>query len=197
MRRTLTALGGAVALGAALALPGCAPDAAPPPALSTQVSASTTPAPPPVDAGLPEPGALTDVLYRLADPEVPGGEKLTLVQGSSGEDAETLDRFAAAMRDNGYRPATFTAADLGWADGGPPDDVLATITVTKDGDDPGFSLPMEFVRTNDQWQLSKDTFTMLMDVQAPAPEGPASDAPAPEEPGQAPPPEPEAPEPPG
>ncbi len=193
MRRTLTALGGAVALGAALVLPGCSPEAAQPPPLSPSVSTTTTPPAPPVDPGLPEPGALTDVLYRLADPEVPGGEKLALVQGASDTDAETLDRFAAAMRDNGYRPPTFTAADLAWADGGPPNDVLATITVSKDGEEGGFSLPMEFVRTDDQWQLSTDTFTMLMDVPAPASEKPAEEPPA-ETP---PPPEPEAPEPPG
>ena len=70
--------------------------------------------------------------------------------------------------------------------------MLATITVSKDGDEGGFSLPMEFVRDHDQWQLSQDTFTMLMDVQAPAPESPT------EAPAEAPPPaEPEAPEPPG
>ncbi|MCV7314028.1 hypothetical protein H7J77_00480 [Mycolicibacillus parakoreensis] len=192
MRRTLTAVGGSAVLAAALILPGCAPEATAPPTSSPSVPVSSTAPAPPVDPGLPDPGALTDVLYRLADPGLPGAEKLPLVQGASDGDAETLDRFAAAMHDNGYRPATFTAADLGWADGGPPDDVLATITVSKDGDEGGFSLPMEFVRDHDQWQLSQDTFTMLMDVQAPAPESPT------EAPAEAPPPaEPEAPEPPG
>lgn len=188
MRRTLSVALAAPAVAAALCLPGCAPQASTPVDTTLPAPPSTTTTPP-HDPGLPDPGALTDVLYRLADPAVPGAEKVVLVQGAAEADAETLDRFAAALRDNGYRPATFTADDLVWSAAGPPDGVVADVTIAKNGEEHGFSLPMEFDRTDGQWQLSHDTFDMLLGS------GPgASDSPGPPEPES---PEPEAPEPPG
>lgn len=168
MYRPLTTVASAVAAAAVvLALSGCAPQAAAPistaPSVPLVPPASATPTP--QDAALPDPGALTDVLYRLADPGVPGTDKLNLVQGAADSDATALDRFATAMYDNGFRPPTFEAGDVGWTAAGAPDDVVATVTVTKSRSDDGFSLPMAFRRTDQQWQLSKDTFGMLMDTQ--------------------------------
>lgn len=167
MRPTLLVVASTAAMAAALTLSGCAPQAAAP--VSTAPPAPSVPAsavaPGPHDPALPDPGALTDVLYRLADPVVPGTDKLNLVHGATDSDAATLDRFATALQDNGYRPATFEAGDVGWSAAGAPDDVLATVTVSKDRSDDGFSLPMEFRRTDQQWQLSKSTFELLMDTQ--------------------------------
>lgn len=188
MRRTLTAALAAPAAAAVLWVPGCAPQASTPVDTTLPAPPSTTTTPP-RDPGLPDPGALTDVLYRLADPAVPGIEKVPLVQGATDADAETLDRFATALRDNGYRPATFTADNLVWSAAGPPDGVVADVTIAKNGEEHGFSLPMEFDRTDQQWQLSKDTFDMLLGSEPAGPDSPES--PEPENP------EPEAPEPPG
>lgn len=170
MRRTLTA---AIAAAVVAAAPGCAPRATTP-----AESTAAVPAPQPTttvarDPGLPDPGALTDVLYRLSDPAVPGAEKLNLVQDATDADAAALDRFAAAMRDNGYRPATFTAEDLTWA--ATSDTVLANVRVDKTDaktDGAPFAVPMQFTRAGEQWQLTRDTFDMLMDTQPGAPEPP-------------------------
>ena len=127
------------------------------------------------DAPLPPPEALSDVMYRLADPAVPGSDKLALVHDSEQADAGVFDRFAAALRDTGSLPVTFTAADLRWADpaaGGPtpPEPrVLATITVgtaSPDSRGPGasstedtgdFSFPMAFQLGPAGWQLTRDS----------------------------------------
>lgn len=136
---------------------------------------------PPVDPGpLPPPEALTAVMYRLADPAVPGADKLLLVQDTAPVDAATFETFAAALRDGGFTPITFTATDIRPADTR-PDDVLATIGVTTSNpDDPGeFSFPMEFRTGGDGWQLTRETADMLLafgstrgGADLPAPPGP-------------------------
>lgn len=148
---------------AALGLSACSsgePASEPAPAPATPVTTSQSAAVP-QPAGLPAPEALTDVLYRLADPAIPGAQKLNLVQGATAGDAETLDKFAKALVDNGYTPPAFEATDIAWADSDPVD-VVATITADKPDPGAGFSIPMEFTPYQGGWQLSKGTFDMLL-----------------------------------
>lgn len=119
--------------------------------------------PTPSDPGpLPPPEALSDVIARLADPAVPGADKLGLVEGSTGADAAALDNFAAALRDNRFTPITVQASDIV---SNRPGDVLATIKMTGPdaGSDGGeFSFPMEFRRAGASWQLTRQTADMLL-----------------------------------
>lgn len=140
------------------------------------------------------PEALTDVLGRLADPNVPGANKVSLVEGATPESAATLDKFTNALRDNGYLPMTFAANDIAWSDQN-PSNVKASIAVhTNQPNNANFTFPMEFTPFQGGWQLSRHTAETLLALgkspQAPtsaAPEGPGAPAP-PAEP--APPPEP-------
>ncbi|WP_232321129.1 hypothetical protein [Mycobacterium shimoidei] len=120
-----------------------------------------TPTPAPA-APMPAPDALTEVLYRLADPSVPGTEKLNLVEGATPDNAATLDKFATALLDGGYAPMTFVARDIVRSDRNPAD-VVATVDVTTpSGDASGFSFPMEFKPYQGGWQLSQRTAQMLL-----------------------------------
>lgn len=189
----------------ALALTGCSPD-------ETKNSSSTTPsnapaptslssAPPP--AALPTPEALTDVLARLADPAVPGADKLNLVEGANQETAAALDRFTTASRDGGYLPMTFAANDIAWSDKNPSDVVAMVVVTTANPERPVFTFPMEFTRFQGGWQLSKRTAETLLALQksggsttapqpssAPPPAPTGSPAPAPTGPGPSPEPSP-------
>ncbi|GAT17355.1 hypothetical protein [Mycolicibacterium thermoresistibile] len=156
------------ALVAALGLAGCGPQ----PESRTgdhtgaqQVRPSMAAPPPPAAAPLPAPEALTDVLYRLADAAVPGAEKTAAVQKATPADAEGLDRFARALRDGGYQPVTFAAADLMWSDT-EADRVVATITATgPDPDTNTFSFPMEFTTdAHGNWQLTRETADTLLEM---------------------------------
>lgn len=149
---------------AALGLPGCssagsgspAPSASPPPEAAPVTSA----APPSVP--VPAPEALTDVLYRLADPAVPGVEKLNLVEGATPDNAAVLDKFANALLGGGYAPMTFEARDITWSDRNPAD-VVATVNVsTPNPGAPGFTFPMEFKPYQGGWQLSQRTAETLL-----------------------------------
>ena len=110
-------------------------------------------------------------MYRLADPAVPGADKIALVQDGTTTDAAALDAFAAALRDGGFAPVSFRAQDLRWSDAA-PGAVLATITVTgrdaasPDGAEPArtgaFTFPMEFRTGPGGWQLTRDTAEMLL-----------------------------------
>lgn len=181
MRHTLAALL-VPAIGLAGCLSGCAAAGQPRPvAEPATVTAATTAAAPaaqptaqPAPGALPPPEALTAVLDRLADPALPGADKLALVAGSSAPDAAALDRFATALRDGGYSPATFTAGDIRWSPddlAAPPPRVLATITVTpanpaaNPASNPAsagpFAFPMEFEAADGVWQLTRDTAEML------------------------------------
>jgi len=160
MRSTVT---GALVV-AGLGLCGCSP-AAPsgPAAAPVTVRPSPAAAPQPAPGPLPPAEALTDVMYRLADPAVPGPGKLVLVADSSAPDAAALDRFAAALRDGGFSPVTFTATDIRWSQTR-PGDAVATIAVTtvNPADPGGFTFPMEFAPApGGGWQLSRDTAEML------------------------------------
>lgn len=166
VRNAVTVL--VAAFGLSVALNGCGSDRPPAPAPTTSSSpAIAAPAPAPPPAPLPPPSALTDVLYRLADPNVPGAEKLILIEDSGPGDVVALDRFAKALADNGYHPMTFDAADLAWA--ADTDDVVATVIArTPPGHTGGdFTFPMEFARTPDgAWHLTRDSADMLFAVDA-------------------------------
>ncbi|OHV04148.1 hypothetical protein [Mycobacterium talmoniae] len=163
MRRR-TALLSAATVVAALGLSGCsshrpaAESSAPESSTTTVQQPAATPA-----ADLPAPEALTEVLYRLADPGIPGTDKLNLVAGATAADAATLDKFAKALLDNGYTPPSFDATDLAWSDANPAD-VVATVTVNKPEPDGGFSIPMEFKPHQGGWQLSRETYDMLLNL---------------------------------
>jgi len=116
---------------------------------------------------VPAPEALTDVLYRLADPAVPGVEKLNLVEGATPDNAAALDKFANALLSGGYAPMTFEARDIAWSDRDPAD-VVATVNVsTPRRGTPGFSFPMEFKPYQNGWQLSHQTADMLLGFGSP------------------------------
>jgi hypothetical protein len=111
---------------------------------------------------LPAPEALTDVLYRLSDPEVAGADKLALVEGAKPADAATIDKFATALRDGGYLPLNLDAADLSWSDRY-PGNVTADVTVNTANPETGaFSFPMEFKPHDGGWQLSQETAKTLL-----------------------------------
>lgn len=150
----------------------------------------------PPTAPLPAADALIDVLNRLADPTVPGGNKVGLIEGATAESAATLDNFTNALRDNGYLPMTFAATDLAWSDKN-PSHVRATVTVnTAQANNGKFTFPMEFTPLQGGWQLSRRTAEMLLALgnSAGGPTPPANPAPGPA-PAPAPPP-PAAPPPP-
>ncbi len=161
MYRQRTVIAGAIAVSVAVGLSACShrESAAPPAPLSTTAPPS---APSTQPAALPTAEALTGVLDRLADPAVPGAEKLTLIEGAQPADAETLDRFATALKDNGYLPLTFNAADIAWSDREPGDAVANVDVGTANPDRPGFFFPMEFHPHADGWQLSRKTAQMLL-----------------------------------
>ncbi|MDT5350247.1 MAG: hypothetical protein QOH91_3534 [Mycobacterium sp.] len=116
----------------------------------------------PPTAPLPTPEALTDLLSRLADPAVPGSNKVSLVEGATPESAANLDKFTNALRDGGYLPMTFVAKDLAWSDKN-PSNVMATVTVnTAHAHDRVFTFPMEFTPYQGGWQLSRKTAEMLL-----------------------------------
>lgn len=142
-----------------------------PPATSSQVAA-------PVTTPLPPPEALTDVLTRLADPNVPGASKVNLVEGATPESAANLDKFTNALRDNGYLPMTFNANDIAWSDKN-PSNVKASIAIhTAQTNNANFSFPMEFTPFQGGWQLSRHTAEMLLAL-GKSPTAPTSGAPAP------------------
>jgi hypothetical protein len=165
MRRRLTAVLGTAAIAAVLGLPGCsndedgdaAKDSAAP---STTVSASVAPAP--QAAPLPPPDALTGVLYRLADPKVPGPQKLNLVEGATPENAGVFDQFANALVNGGYAPVKFEARDIGWSDRDPADVVANVDVSTTNAKGPHFGFPMEFKPAAGGWELSARTADVLL-----------------------------------
>ncbi|MGU3499217.1 hypothetical protein [Mycobacterium sp. C31M] len=161
----------AVTSVAALMLSSCSEESVPPvpePSATTTAVAGAQTAP---AAPLPAPEALTDVLARLADPSVPGEQKVALVQFATPEDAPALDRFATATVDAGLAPLTFLAADLVWSDS-EYGDVVATVTVAPANPVPGaapFTFPMQFTMHAGAWQLTRETADQLLELQAQTP----------------------------
>jgi hypothetical protein len=151
---------------AAVGLSGCAHG-------ESKVASSTAAAAAPVtssavasrpSAPLPPPEALIDVLSKLADPVVPGNDKVGLVEGATPASAATLDKFTNALRDGGYLPMTFVANDLAWSDKN-PSNVTATVVVnTAHANNRVFTFPMEFTPFQGGWQLSRKTAEILLAV---------------------------------
>jgi hypothetical protein len=182
-RHLSVALSAAIAV-AALGLSGCSHtgpkvvSSSTPPihATSSPLIVTTPPTAP-----LPAPDALIDVLNRLADPNVPGINKVNLVEGATPESAATLDKFSNALRDNGYLPMTFAANNVAWSDKN-PSNVMASVSVNTAKPNRGnFTFPMEFTPSQGGWQLSRRTAETLLALgNSPAPTTPApSPAPAP------------------
>jgi hypothetical protein len=153
---------------APLGLSGCSGNehrvtsTAEPPLTSASAAAGQTAAP------LPPPEALISVLYRLADPGVPGIAKLNLVEGATPEHAPTIDAFANALLENGYAPMQIEVRDIAWSDVD-PGYVVATVKVTtpKPGATNMFMFPMEFKQARGDWELSERTARMLLAVASP------------------------------
>ena len=196
MRRRL-AVALSTAVLAALGLSGCSTTESKTSPASSTLPASSSPVAVTPTAALPPPEALTDVLNRLADPNVPGVNKLNLVEGTTPESAATLDKFTNALRDNGYLPMTFAANDIAWSDKN-PSDVAATVSVNTAGSsNGGFTFPMEFAPYQGGWQLSRRTAEMLLALgnsaeptPPPSSPPPSPAPPPPPAPEQAPPPAP-------
>lgn len=173
MPRHLCVALGAAATVAAFGLSSCShsePKLASPPSSAAVPAAPTTPSPvaAPPTVPLPAPEALTDVLGRLADPNVPAADKVNLIEGATPESAGTLDKFTTALRDNGYLPMTFAANDIAWSDKN-PSNVMATVIVhTAKADNGTFTFPMEFTPSQEGWQLSRRTAEMLLALGKPS-----------------------------
>jgi hypothetical protein len=164
MSRHLTAVVSAVAFAAAFGLSGCSDDEqdASPGATAPSTSASLSSTAAAQAAPLPSPNALAAVLYQLADPAVPGTQKLSLVEGATPENAGVLDQFANALLNGGYAPVKVDVRDIGWSDRDPAD-VVANINVSSPHrGGPRFSFPMEFKPCQAGWQLSARTAEVLL-----------------------------------
>jgi len=195
VRHTVAILS-AAATAAALGLGGCA-QSGDPESAGTTATVETSPAPsvglappgPPARGGppLPAPAALTEVMGRLADPALPGDQKIVLIENGTADEAAGLDRFATALRDNGALPLTFEVRDMAWSQAD-PGNVVATVVVRTSNPQTGeFTFPMEFAPADESWQLTRRTADLLLELDgepgapppAPPPE-PGPPAPNPE-----------------
>ena len=204
MRHTVAILS-AAATAAALGLGACA-QSGDPESTGTTATVETSPAPsvglappgPPARGGppLPAPAALTDVMGRLADPALPGDQKIVLIENGTADEAAGLDRFATALRDNGALPLTFEVRDMAWSQAD-PGNVVATVVVRTSNPQTGeFTYPMEFAPAEESWQLTRRTADLLLELDG-EPGAPPPAPPPPPEPGPpAPNPEPGPPAPP-
>jgi hypothetical protein len=164
MGRRLTAVLSTAAIAGVLGLSGCSDDEqnASPQTTPTAAAASLSPAATPQAAPLPSPDALAGVLYRLADPAVPGLQKVNLVEGATPENGAVFDEFANALVNGGFAPVKFDARDIVWSDRDPAD-VVANVNVgSPDPHGPRFSFPMEFKPYQGGWQLSARTADVLL-----------------------------------
>jgi hypothetical protein len=129
---------------------------------TTSPSAAAPGAPGP-NAELPAPEALTNVLYKLADPAVPGDQKVGLVEGATPDDAATFDKFGKALADSGYLPLDITAQNIAWATDSPRNVTTDVSLASKNQGGQGFTFPMEFTPTpQGGWQLSRTTASILL-----------------------------------
>lgn len=190
MHRHLRVPVSAAAVIAAVGLAACSPRhsrnesaaaSSLPPATSPPVAAA------PVNP-LPAPEALTEVLGRLADPNVPAINKVNLIEGATPDSAPTLEKFTNALRDNGYLPMTFVANDIAWSDKTPANVKASIVVHTAQPNNANFTFPMEFAPFQGGWQLSRKTAEMLLALGKP-PATPPSGAPGSPGPAPAPPPE--------
>ena len=145
-RHLCVAIGAATAV-AVLGLTGCShrgPKVVSPPTSAIHTTSSPLVVAAPPTAPMPAPDVLVDVLNRLADPNVPGTDKMSLVEAATPESASNIDKFTTALKDNGYLPMTFSANNIAWSDKN-PSNVMATISVkTSQANNRNFTFPMEF-----------------------------------------------------
>jgi len=121
----------------------------------------------PPGAPLPAPTALSDVMNRLADSNVPGAEKTGLIESPVPGDAAALDTWGQALRQNGYDPVTFEARDLRWVQGA-SDKISAVVSLKTANPQAGdFSYPMEFILTAGSWQLARRSADELLGADSP------------------------------
>lgn len=171
----------AVAIAAAFGLGACSAKSeekpadvavqTPPPTVGDQETAA-----PPV-APLPPPTALSDVMNRIADSNVPGADKAALIESATPADAAAMDKFGRALLQNGYTPLNFEARDLRWVQG-TPDAVWALVSLKSASQQAGdFSYPMEFILTDNTWQLTRRAADELLQPGADAPQTPSATAP--------------------
>jgi hypothetical protein len=115
---------------------------------------------PPPDAPLPVAEELTDVLYKLADPNIPGDQKLDLVEGAT--DANAINAFAKALQDSGIAPIDVIVQNIAWASS-PRGHVTADVTISGPNTAGLPAFPMEFTpRSQGGWQLSRTTAGILL-----------------------------------
>lgn len=143
---------------------------------------------------------------RLADPALPGDQKIVLIENGTADEAAGLDRFATALRDNGALPLTFEVRDMAWSQAD-PGNVVATVVVRTSNPQTGeFTFPMEFAPADESWQLTRRTADLLLELdgapgaappspQPPPDPGPPAPNPAPGPPAAPPPPAPAPPSP--
>ena len=176
MRPSLAAIVSTAAIAAVLGLPGCSNDEddASPESARPSTSASPSPMPAPQAAPLPPPEALAAVLSRLADPSVPGPQKVNLVEGATPENASVFDQFANALINGGFTPVKFDVREVNWSDRDPAD-VVANVDVNSGNPKgPHFAFPMEFKPYQGGWQLSARTADVLFAFRADASEPPTT-----------------------
>ncbi|HET7667059.1 MAG TPA: hypothetical protein VFK56_13515 [Mycobacterium sp.] len=166
MQHTYAAVLSAVTVVAALGFSGCSadPGSAPSPTPVSLSPSAAAASPTETGAPLPPPTALTDLMSRLADPNVPGTDKVGLIQDGTPADAAALDRFGKALQDSGYAPLTFEATDLTWATD-PPGNVSANVTMKPGGAQAAgkdMKFPMEFSPQQGSWQLTRQTAEQLL-----------------------------------
>jgi len=164
MDRHRTAFLSAATIVAALGFSGCSadehpasPDITPPPTAASVTSTAVA-----QTAPLPPADALAGVLYRLADPGVPGAAKLNLVEGATPDSAAVFDQFATALLNGGFAPVKVDVRNVAWSDRDPAD-VVADVNVSSPNPEGGrFSFPMEFKPYQGGWQLSARTADVLL-----------------------------------
>lgn len=116
-------------------------------------------------------------MARLADPAVPGDQKITLIEHGTPAEAPGLDRFAVALRDNAALPVTFEVRNLAWSQSAPGNVVATMVVRTANPQGGEFSYPMEFAPADGSWQLTRQTADLLLQLDAGANPGPAVSTP--------------------
>ncbi len=109
-------------------------------------------------------------MNRLADPNVPGAQKVDLIENAKPDEAEAIDSLGRALNQSGYAPATFEVTDVRWGEGTRGSRVLATVTLKTENPQAGnFSYPMEFNLADNRWQLTRESAdTLLESAEEPA-----------------------------